>query len=155
MREITTNEELSEIVKNSISWSDVIRACGAPIGGAAYQHYQSRVKKLNFNTSHFLGKAAHAGPRGTGKAKRKHWSEILIFRKTNDRERSNKFRRAYKEYCEEKNIPIQCVDCKNGGEWYGKKLKLEINHKDDCRWNNIPENLEWLCPNCHSIKTIY
>ena len=155
MREIITDEKLSEIVKKSISWSQVIRMCDGKIGGASYQHYQSRVKRLGYDTSHFLGKAAHAGPRGTGKAKKKHWSEILVNRKTLDRERNKKFRRAYTEYCKENDIPIQCIDCKNDGTWFDKKLTLEINHKDECRWNNIPINLEWVCPNCHSVKTIY
>ena len=35
-------------------------------------------------------------------------------------------------------------------EWNGKKITLEIEHKDGDHWNNKKENLELLCPNCHS-----
>lgn len=35
-------------------------------------------------------------------------------------------------------------------EWLGKPLTLELEHKDGNRSNNTRENLEALCPNCHS-----
>lgn len=155
MRKFVTDEKLAEIVKQSISWSGAIKFCGSSASGASFQYYQSRIKRLGFDTSHFLGKASHTGFRHTGSAKKKHWSQILVERKTFDRESGKQFRRAYTEYCEENNVPIKCVECGNNGTWLTKKLKLEINHKNDCRWNNIPQNLEWICPNCHSIKTIY
>lgn len=36
-------------------------------------------------------------------------------------------------------------------EWMGEKLILELEHKDGNHNNNIRENLEMLCPNCHSL----
>lgn len=36
-------------------------------------------------------------------------------------------------------------------EWRGQKLALEIEHKDGQHQNNERENLEALCPNCHSL----
>jgi len=36
-------------------------------------------------------------------------------------------------------------------EWQGIKLSLEVDHKDGNTANNQRENLEGLCPNCHSI----
>jgi len=35
-------------------------------------------------------------------------------------------------------------------EWLGKTITLEIDHKDGEKQNNTRENLEGLCPNCHS-----
>jgi Zn finger protein HypA/HybF involved in hydrogenase expression len=46
-----------------------------------------------------------------------------------------------------------CVDCGRKDQWYGKKLFLEVDHIDGDWKNNIPENLRFLCPNCHSIYT--
>lgn len=35
-------------------------------------------------------------------------------------------------------------------EWNGKPLTLELEHKDGNNQNNVRENLEAICPNCHS-----
>jgi predicted RNA-binding Zn-ribbon protein involved in translation (DUF1610 family) len=48
-------------------------------------------------------------------------------------------------------IPYKCIQCGNEGFWQGKKLKLELHHKDGDRTNHSIENLEFRCPNCHSI----
>lgn len=42
-----------------------------------------------------------------------------------------------------------CNKCKNS-EWMGGVLVLEIEHRDGNTRNNTRENLEALCPNCHS-----
>lgn len=34
--------------------------------------------------------------------------------------------------------------------WLGRPMTLELDHKDGNRENNVRENLEALCPNCHS-----
>lgn len=36
-------------------------------------------------------------------------------------------------------------------EWNGKKLSLQLHHKDGDHDNRSRDNLECLCPNCHSI----
>ena len=147
-----TQEQLETIIKNSISWSEAMRKCGRTPRGASFQYFQSRVRKLGIDTSHFLGKAAHAGERGSGKSTKKTWESVLIKRNTLDRESTKILRRAFSEYCKYKGIENRCSRCSNEGIWFGKVLKLEVDHKDGCRWNNEPTNLEWLCPNCHSIK---
>lgn len=35
-------------------------------------------------------------------------------------------------------------------EWNGKPINLEVNHIDGMAYNNVLDNLELLCPNCHS-----
>lgn len=35
-------------------------------------------------------------------------------------------------------------------EWNGKPIRLEIHHIDGDRTNNNMDNLQILCPNCHS-----
>lgn len=44
----------------------------------------------------------------------------------------------------------RCNNC-GLGEWQGFKISLELEHKDGNNQNNSRENLEGLCPNCHSI----
>ena len=36
--------------------------------------------------------------------------------------------------------------------WLGKRLPLELHHKDGNHHNNELSNLEILCPNCHSVS---
>ena len=36
-------------------------------------------------------------------------------------------------------------------EWIGFQIKLEVEHKDGNTSNNVRDNLEALCPNCHSL----
>jgi len=56
----------------------------------------------------------------------------------------NKRRRVFEEqkYC--------CNKC-GISEWFSKPISLELEHKDGNNLNNTRENLEGLCPNCHSI----
>lgn len=42
-----------------------------------------------------------------------------------------------------------CEWCGNPGEWRDKPLGLDIDHIDGDRANNHPDNLRYLCPNCH------
>lgn len=40
-------------------------------------------------------------------------------------------------------------------EWNGKELVLEIDHIDGIPDNNEPQNLRFICPNCHSQTDTY
>jgi hypothetical protein len=48
----------------------------------------------------------------------------------------------------------KCLKC-NLDEWMNEKLKLEVNHINGDRSDNTRENLEALCPNCHSLTKNY
>lgn len=40
-------------------------------------------------------------------------------------------------------------------EWMGKPLTLELDHKDGNTNNNKRDNLECICPNCHSLTNTW
>jgi hypothetical protein len=44
----------------------------------------------------------------------------------------------------------KCEICKMS-EWMGSPITLELHHIDGNRFNNVLENLQVLCPNCHSM----
>jgi hypothetical protein len=43
-----------------------------------------------------------------------------------------------------------CEICGNNGQWFGRPLKLQVDHKDGNALNNFSINLRLLCPNCHN-----
>lgn len=49
-----------------------------------------------------------------------------------------------------KEQKFKCNRCKLS-EWQGEPLPLELEHKDGNHFNNERDNLEALCPNCHSL----
>ncbi|MFW5471013.1 HNH endonuclease signature motif containing protein [Knoellia sp. CPCC 206435] len=44
----------------------------------------------------------------------------------------------------------ECELCDNDGTWCGQRLTLHVDHIDGDFHNNVPTNLRFLCPNCHS-----
>ncbi len=47
-------------------------------------------------------------------------------------------------------IEYKCLKCANKGSWLNSTLILELHHDNGIDNDNRPENLQFLCPNCHS-----
>jgi 5-methylcytosine-specific restriction endonuclease McrA len=47
-------------------------------------------------------------------------------------------------------LPYECAMCGNKGEWQGKELRLQVDHKNGDHNDNQLHNLRFLCPNCHA-----
>ena len=86
-------------------------------------------------------------PKQRAEAERKRkltWHEKYLNTPFNELKPDSKRRRVL----EEQNHT--CNRCKLT-EWQGKPIPLELEHKDGDNRNNIRENLEGLCPNCHAL----
>lgn len=57
-----------------------------------------------------------------------------------------------KRVCIEQNN--KCARC-GIDSWQGKKIILEYEHKDGNHFNNDRDNVECLCPNCHSLTSTW
>ena len=46
-------------------------------------------------------------------------------------------------------------ECCGLTQWMEKPIPLELHHKDGNRYNNVIDNYELLCPNCHAFTESY
>lgn len=138
-------EEVEAVVKESFSLAEVLRKLGrAPVGGNS-TNLALTLKRWGTDTSHFTGQA-HG--KGKESSKKKPADEHLTMGDELDgRPRTALIRRCMLE----KGVEHKC-NCCGISEWMGKPLVLEIDHIDECYWNNTIENLQFLCPNCHTMK---
>ena len=142
------DSELAEAVTRSKSVAGVLRELGIRQAGGSHHHMSNRIKVLGLDTSHFTGQAHGRGARRP----RLPASDVLVLLPaTSPRRKTYLLRRALIEI----GTPIACAGCATANEWNGKPLTLEIDHLNgdahDCR----PENLRFLCPNCHSQTPSY
>jgi len=144
-----TKCKLEEAVKQSNYLIEVFDKLGACRGGNTYQRIKSLIVEYGIDTSHFLN-GRMKGFINSGIAKKKHFSEILVSGKK-QRERSKRLRRALLD----SGRPHVCEECGMRPEWNGKSLTLQVDHIDG-NWSNcLPDNLRFLCPNCHSQTPTY
>ena len=142
MRIKYTPELLEKLVAESYTVADVIRKLGLREAGGNWSHINRMIVKYGINTSHFKKFTSFLKPG----CNRKSAAQILVKKSTGKRENAFRLRRAMIEA----GIEYKCVQCNLLGEWNGKPLVLEVNHKNNDWLDNRKENVEFLCPNCHS-----
>ena len=49
-------------------------------------------------------------------------------------------------------IKQNCCELCGASEWLGCQLPLELHHKNGNHFDNELDNLQILCPNCHSVQ---
>ena len=138
-----TEEQLIEAVKFSLSYSEVLRRLNLNITGSSHKGIKNKIKKLNIETTHFRPNSINGSD-----FRRKHYSELLLLNNNlKNRLEASKVRRLLIEYGKD----YKCERCNNNGEWLGEKIVLEVDHINGNWKDNRPENLRFLCPNCHSL----
>ena len=48
-----------------------------------------------------------------------------------------------------------CARCGTGPDWQGDTIALEVDHISGDYTDNRPENIRFLCPNCHAATSTY
>lgn len=125
-------EELEKIVKESVSYMEIAKKLGYSLGGSYTKSINTMIQYYGFDTSHFLGQGANKG-----KFKMENFT-------TNSKARTNNIRYSL--------INIRGNKCEICGleEWNGKPITLELHHIDGDNTNHSLDNIQLLCPNCHS-----
>lgn len=131
-------EEFSAAVAAAKSYSDLAEKFGYPNGGSPFWSIKERVKEDQLDTSHFRRRG-----QWTAELKTLLPSVVLV---QNSPHRQAVARRKFKEITE----TYVCEECGQGDEWNGKPLVLQMDHENGNNRDHRPENLRWLCPNCHT-----
>lgn len=143
------DEQFIEAVKSNLSYAGVLRELGLKLAGSNYDTVKRKIKELNLDTSHMTGKAWNQGKRFTPVKVAKSLKEILV--------KDSTWVSTYhlKERLLKEGIKEHKCECCGRTEWLGKPIALELHRingiKDDLRL----ENLQILCPNCHSFTDNY
>lgn len=141
-----TKEILEEASITALSVSDVLRNLNLKVSGSNHRHISSRLKFHNVSIEHF--NVEKSTKRTLNGKRRKTAEEILVFGKSAD---AKQLKRALKE----KGREDICGHCGLTSEWNNKPITLQVDHKDGNRLNNLIDNLQILCPNCHTQTENY
>lgn len=132
-------------VANSTSYADVMRALGLPVNDANHRRVHRRTAQLGLDTTHFKRRTRR---QARAMASKPVADEVLRVRPPGSpRTNHSRLRRALDEI----DRPYRCARCGNRGQWQGVSMTLQIDHVNGDWLDNRPENLRYLCPNCHAI----
>lgn len=140
-------DELREVVKQYHSLTAVLLHYGkSPVGGNSTS-LRLFCRRNNIDISHFTG-SGHA--KGKPSNKRKSAKEFLVMGTSLDRRQKSSILRRCLLEC---GVEYKCSSC-GLTDWLGLPINLEVDHIDECYWNNELHNLRFLCPTCHSMKKV-
>lgn len=144
MKEYYQKDKLEQIVSESYSFAEALRKIGLRDVGSNFKTIKKYVEEYNIDTSHFRGQTWNKGMGNTDYAAYNKLEDILK-ENTNFKSDTLKYR-LVKEGLKQ----WKCEKCGNEGVWEGEELVLELHHINGNHYDNRLENLQILCPNCHS-----
>lgn len=137
--------EFQDAVKSSTSIRQVLQKLNIVPAGGNYSTVKRRIKNLKLDTSHFTGQGwSHKKVLGP-----KLPLEYYLTHRTFIKSNTLKLR-----LIKEGFFKHQCNKCKQT-EWLNNPIPIELHHKNGDHYNNDLNNLEILCPNCHSFTDTY
>lgn len=142
-----TPEEFRAAVAASDSVASCLQRLGWPESGACRLRFRTLQRRLDVDTSHFLGKASHRGKQCPHRVR----PVSLYLRKNGPRITTSGLR---EKLISQGVFERKCAMCQ-GETWLGQPIPLELDHINGDRDDNRLENLRLLCPNCHALTPTY
>lgn len=138
-------EQLISAVKTSTSVRQVIAKLGLVEAGGNYQQVKDGISSLKLNVSHFTGQAWNRGKKGLGKPR----IDLRDILKNGSSFQSYKLKKRL--FAAGLKEP-KCEKCGWAQKTSDDRLPLELDHINGSRRDNRLNNLQILCPNCHSLQ---
>lgn len=129
-----TDEDIIAYCKESISYSQVLTRLNLKPAGGNYKNLQKNIKRLDIDISHFKHQAFNQG--------REFKTFENLITSESIKKRLIKKRSAACEIC-------------GISSWCKRPISIELHHIDGDNRNNLEDNLQLLCPNCHSQTDTY
>lgn len=136
------NEVLQKILNESNSYSDVLRHFSLDPHNGNHRTLSARIKFDSLDTSKIS-----ENRKGLYKSRKfdSRKNNDLIFIVNSEGSRGNLKRRILEGDLIEYKCPCGITDT-----WQGLKITLQLDHKNGVNNDDRLENLQFLCPNCHS-----
>lgn len=145
------DNKLAEVVKVSRSIRQVLSKLGLREAGGNYKTIKNKIKELELNTNHFMGKGWLKGKNNPHKTYDRTLEEILI---DGSNVQTYKLKtRLVKEGLLENKCYME--GCLITNTWNGKPIVLRLDHINGKNDDNRLVNLRLLCPNCDSQTETY
>jgi len=134
-----SKEALEQIVKESKARVEVLEKIGLIKTGYYYRALNERLKSDQIDISHFQRDYSYLTRINKIKIE-----DILV---ENSNYGGKNLKKRLLEHELKKDV---CEECGVTNIWNNKKIVLEVHHKNGNSKDNRIENLQVLCPNCHS-----
>lgn len=135
-------EQIKIAVKESINFTEVLEKIGIPRQGNNTETLKKILISNNIDYSHFTGRA------------RSYSTNYISASEYLDNSKKIHSSKLKNKLLKEGLIDDKCSNC-GLTEWMGKSIVLQLHHIDGNHNNNNLENLQLLCPNCHSQTENY
>jgi predicted RNA-binding Zn-ribbon protein involved in translation (DUF1610 family) len=142
-----TKEVLLRAVEGSRTVREVLDKIGSPTrSGGMATYIRSRIRYFGIDTKHFIGSGWSKGVKKPIPSFSLPPEKVLVKHQDGTRLPAHRLRRALTSI----GVPYVCSKCGSEPIWMGFPIVLEVDHIDGDGSNDVPVNLRFLCPNCHS-----
>lgn len=133
---------IKKAVKESVNFTEVLEKIGIPRRGNNSSTLKRFLKRNKIDYSHFTGRA---------RSYKNSYIEVKEYLNATKKIHSSKLK---DKLLKENILENKCYNC-GITQWQNKPIILQLHHIDGNNTNNNLENLQLLCPNCHSQTDNY